>query len=163
MDLTAQILGSNTARTLAERAAAPLLQIGRDSFTRRDFANVDCFSFVAAQNLSYWLNKVLKVTDTRDVYENVTPAELAIPHIGAFSLAVLGAAFEVKGLGGNNPLAAWLKRHEIKAVTFHTLKQRELAERADESKARRQRTGVRRNSAHRLRLDRFHNRRKGAA
>jgi hypothetical protein len=27
-----------------------------------------------------------------------------LPHLGAVSLAVLGAAFEVKGIGGNAPL-----------------------------------------------------------
>jgi hypothetical protein len=144
MDLSAALLGSDTAKELHTRLYTALLTIGSDVFTRRDFARVDCFNFAAAQNLSYYLNKTLKVADTRAVFYDVNPGALAIPHLGVFSLAVLGAAFEIKRLGGDSPLENWLKRHKVEVVTFHTMKLHELEDgRQERERARRQRRRLR--------------------
>lgn len=102
------------------------------------------------------LNQHLQVKDLRDVYMNVSPEALALPRLGAISLAVLGAAFEAKGLGGEEPLDAWAKKHLGDAVrTFHTIKEREAAEAAKEKKERRRRKQQRRDEAHRIRSERF--------
>src|SRR4029077_14569041 len=107
-------------------AAAPLLRIGADTFDRKQLAAVACYNFVAAANLSRVLAD-LKVKDTRDVFHNVPPTALALPHLGAVSLAVLGAAFEHKGLGGDAPLEAWVTKHRPtdqrgEFLTFSTIK-----------------------------------------
>jgi hypothetical protein len=158
MDLSAGILGMDATRQLQKRITSHLLTIGSDHFTRRDFARIDCFNFLAAQNLSTLLNKHLKVDNTADVYLHVNPAELAIPRLGVFALAVLGAAFELKGLGGDNPLENWLKRHKVEVVTFHTMKLHELEDGHRERKALRDRKHARRNVAHGLRVARFEKR-----
>lgn len=162
MDLSAALLGADTARSLTERLTIALLTIGSDTFTRRDFARVDCFNFLAAANLSHYLNKTLKVDNTRDVYFNVNPGELAIPHLGVYSLAVLGAAFECKRLGGDAPLENWLKQHKVEIVTFHTMKLHELKDGQQERKDRKARKHARRNQAHGLRVARFEGRQKSA-
>jgi hypothetical protein len=159
MDLSQSVLGRGTVETLQKRVSQHLLTIGSDTFTRRDFAKVDCFSFLAAQNLSYWLNKVLKVENTRYVYFHVNPSELAIPHLGPFSLAVLGAAFELKNLGKQEgPLESWMEYHKLQVRTFNTLKINELMDGRTERKALKQRKESRRNEAHRLRVARFQKR-----
>lgn len=155
MQLSDSVIGAGTAATLRERAKTHLLTIGNDHFTRRDFAKVDCFSFLAAQNLSHWLNKVLKVDNTRYVYFHVPPTDLAIPHLGPFSLAVLGAAFELKNLGGDAPLESWLKHHQLQVRTFHTIKMNELMDGRTERKALKTRKESRRDKAHGHRVERF--------
>jgi hypothetical protein len=94
----------------------------------------------------------------RDVFENVPPAALALPRIGAIAIAVLGAVFEIKGLGGDAPLESWVKRHLEKGAAVHTfasLKTREAAEAAADTKTRKRRKAARRDHAHRVRVDRF--------
>lgn len=155
MDLSSHMLGADVRKTLADRAHSPILRIGRDAFTRRDLSNLDCFNFIAAANLSAILNKELQVKDTRDVYENVSPLALALPHLGSFSLAVLSACFEAKRLGEETPLDAWMKKHRAKLVTFSTLKLREAHDRTEERKQKAARKHQRRNKAHGLRIARF--------
>ena len=127
MDLSPRILGGTVARFLTERAAAPLLTIGSDTFDRRALSTVACFNFAAAANLSQIL-KTLNVKNTRDVFDNVAPWDLALPRLGPISLAVLGAAFEHKQLGGASPLEAWVIKHRNpdqkrdEFVTFTTMK-----------------------------------------
>src|SRR5262245_27112201 len=124
MYLSDQVLGTSVTRKLREKTAQPILQIGSDTFTRRELSQVECYNFVAAANLSAILNKALKVPNLRHVYEAVKPIELALPRLGAISLAVLGAAFEAKKIGGQNPLESWVKRHlngDKKIVTFDTM------------------------------------------
>ena len=99
MDLSASILGKSVVAYLTERQAAAVLRIGRDVFTRSSLSSVACFNFLAAANLSKILNAELQVKDTRFVYEHIHPDRVALPRLGAVSLAVLGAAFEIKGLG----------------------------------------------------------------
>lgn len=111
MDFSTRVLGSSVAHKLEDRATAVLLRIGRDTFTRSDLAAVRCFSFLAAATLSAILNRELQVRDTRDVFEHIAPSALALPRLGAVAIATLGAAFEVKGLGGDHPLDAWVRRH----------------------------------------------------
>lgn len=125
MDLSTRVLGSGVAHQLQDRAEAVLLKIGRDTFTRADLAQVACFNFMAAANLSTVLTRELRVKDTADVFHHVAPSALALPRVGAVALAVLGAAFEAKGLGGDHPLEQWVRAHTKKDLplrTFTTLK-----------------------------------------
>jgi hypothetical protein len=158
MDLSASVLGKAVVDYLHRTQDKPVLTIGRDKFSRGQLSLVACFNFTAAANLSNILNRELQVKDTRDVFEHIHPDRLALPRLGAVSLAVLGAAFESKGLGGNAPLTNWFKRHAIAPVTFHTLKARESAEVATEKKATKARRRARRNTAHEIRVNRFEQR-----
>ncbi len=160
MDLSTRVLGTNVVTHLRERAAAVLLRIGRDSFDRAAFSHVACFNFAAAANLSALLNRELRVKDTRDLFERIPPALLAIPRLGSVSLAVLGAAFEIKKIGGDAPLEAWVRRHQdkdTKIVTFDSMKHHaaDLLAARDERQRAAARTRGRRNQAHRLRVDRY--------
>jgi hypothetical protein len=158
MDLSSTVLGATVVTYLHKTQDAAVLAIGRDRFTRSDLAAVACFNFVAAANLSAILNRELQVKDTRDVFDRVHPNRLAVPRLGAVALAVLGAAFERKGLGGDAPLVAWFKKHEIKPQTFGTLKAREQAERAQAKQAATTRRAARRRTAHEIRVTRFEKR-----
>lgn len=158
MDLPDRVLGSYLARRLKERASSVLLQIGRDAFHRSDLARVECYNFTAAANLSAILNRELRVKDTADVFYHVDPQALALPRLGAVAIAVLGAAFEAKHLGGDHPLENWVRRHTAhqevaEIVTFGSLKHQR--ERADEARALKQRKHARRDQAHRQRVVRF--------
>lgn len=139
MDYGHHLLGLGVSRTLQERAQTTLFQIGSDKFTRGHLAKVDCYNFMSAQNpkLAAVLNEELIKDDrgnvrrprnTRDLFYNVPPQKLARPGIGSFTLAVLGACFEAKGLGGEEPLRAWVEHHDLEDVTFNTLKIREVRE-----------------------------------
>lgn len=157
MDLSTKVLGGSTVAYLHARQTLPVVKIGKNTYTRAQLAKVACFTFSAAANLSKILAR-FKVADTRDVFERVSPDALAVPRLGAVSLAVLGAIFEIEGLGGNSPLEAWVKHHlgqNAKIVTFTTLKLRDEKERAAERKTRRQRKATRRDKAHHTRVDRF--------
>jgi hypothetical protein len=160
MDLPARILGTATATAIATRNATAVLLIGKDRFSRSDLAAVACFNYVAALNLSRALAD-LKVRSTADVFERIGPIALAVPHVGAVALAVLGAAFQCKGLGGDHPLEAWVTRHRQADqrktfVTFHTVKSHAADARAAtaERKTAKTRHDARRHTAHRLRVDR---------
>lgn len=155
MDLSNSVLGTYLVNQLRERVKAPILTIGSDKFSRRDFSRVECFNFAAAANLDYILNHHLKVEDTRDLYFNHNPGELALPRMGSISLATLGAAFEAKGLGGEAPLEMWLRKHDIKIATWGTMRDRENEERREEKRRMRSRQHSRRNIAHGLRVARF--------
>lgn len=164
MNLSTRVLGSSIVKALTERSSSAVLVIGRDSFTRGDLAAIDCFNYIAAANLTRAL-AALEVSSTRDVFDRIPPTLLAVPHVGAVALAVLGAAFEKKSLGGEAPLEAWMIRHRgdvnIKAAvaTFGTVKRRTAAEAHRERRERRARKHARRDAAHRLRVDRFTTRR----
>lgn len=137
MDLSTRILGSNVTRELQAHTAAPVLQIGSDRFARGDLASVECFNFMAALNLTRVV-QVLKVKNTRDLFERVSPADLVLPGIGAISLAVLGAAFEARSIGGESPLESWVKKHretgqKRQFVTFHTMKEWERRRQSGET------------------------------
>jgi len=163
MDLSPRILGTGLAKQLRERASAPLLRIGSDVFDRNALAHVHCFNFIAAAHLDRTLRE-LGVKSTRDVFERIPPSALALPQIGAISLAVLGAAFEARGIGGAAPLEAWVRRHALAGdsrgkdplVTFTTIKHREAAAAKAERRTRKQIKQTRRQQAHSLRLARFH-------
>jgi hypothetical protein len=159
MDLSAEVLGTHTAHLIRTRQTTPILQIGSDSFTRQDLSRVECFNFLAAQRLSDILNKELNVPNLRHVFQKVPPTALALPGLGAVSLAVLGAAFEVKGIGGENPLLNYVKQHAASAkqtmVTFYTLKHREQQDAQNERKAKKSRKHARRNQAHAIRVERL--------
>ena len=125
MDLSADILGKHIADQLQDRIASPVLRIGRDEFDRQSLSAVACFNYSAASNLTAILNKELMVKDTKDVYQNIKPRDLALPRLGAVALAVLGAAFELRGLGGDAPLRSWCQKHASKdehLTTFGTIK-----------------------------------------
>lgn len=135
MMLSARVLGAHTVAALTARVRNAVLVIGRDRFTRADLAGVECFSYVAAANLSAQL-EAFKPVDTRDVFNRLSPLALAVPRLGAVSLAVLGAAFEHKGLP---TLDLWVTKHRAptdtrEIVTFATIKARS----ADAKAARRE-------------------------
>jgi hypothetical protein len=140
MDYSDRVLGSYVAKRLHERGDAVLLQIGRDTFTRGALAHVECFNFQAAATLSAVLNRELQVKDVRDVFEHTPPAALALPRIGSIAIAVLGAVFEIKGLGGNAPLESWVKRHAGKGAPVHTFGSIKAHEAEREAAARGART-----------------------
>lgn len=139
------LLGLGTARTLQERAQESIIKIGNDGFTRGHLAKLDCFNFSSAKNsvLKLLLESELigepgntrKPRNTRDLFYNVPPTRLAKPGIGSVTLAVLGALFEAKGLGGDDPLQAWVDHHKVEDVTFSTLKMRDERDRDEERKA----------------------------
>lgn len=137
MNLASSILGTSTVRRLEESAGAPVLQVGSDRLTRRDLARVGCYNFLAARLLTNALT-ALRIPNLRHLYDQVPPASLALPHLGSVCLAVLGAAFEAKGIGGATPLESYAKKHagDNGIVTFDTYKQRE---RAGEERPRRRR------------------------
>lgn len=165
MHLSARILGTTTAKELEDRASAPVLIIGSDRFTRRDLGTIDCFNFLAAARLTKAIAD-LGPKNTRDLFERFAPSDLVVPSVGAVSLAVLGAAFEVKGIGGSQPLESWMRTHRAadskrEYVTFDTLKEKERKREKGEAKARRQRRNrkaARRNVAHAIRVERFQDR-----
>jgi hypothetical protein len=137
------VLGAGTVRELQTRADTPLLVIGRDRFTRRDLAKIGSFNYIAAANLSAALS-TMAIKSTQDLFDRVPPRALALPRIGVFALSVLGACFELKGVGGAEPLAAWVSAHRIETdrkqiVTFHTVKQRAAAAQAAASRRRKTR------------------------
>lgn len=158
MDFSARVLGTGVATQLRERISKPVLSIGSDHFTRSSLAHVDCFNYIAASNLTTILSKELRVKNTRDLFENVSPTALALPRLGVIALAVLGAAFEAKGIGGSNPLEAWLMKHlegDKPIRTFDTIKHREAAEAAKERAERKKRKSQRRDKAQAIRVERF--------
>ena len=136
MNLSTTLLGTTAVRALQQTATRPVLQIGSDRLTRADLAEVECFNFLAAGHLTHVLHTQLRVKNLKDVYENIAPTQLALPTIGVVSLAVLGAAFEAKGLGGEDPLENWARKHALPGrkgkgephlTTFSTIKKHEAA------------------------------------
>lgn len=125
MNLSTRVLGTNIVKEITARNAAPLLTVGKDVFYRGDLAGVGCFNFLAALRLSRALAD-LGVRDVRDVFENVPPTSLVMPQVGSIALSVLGAAFEARKIGGEQPLEAWVLKHRAGSshplVTFSTLK-----------------------------------------
>jgi hypothetical protein len=139
MDYSDAVLGGYAARKLRERAELAVLTIGSDHFTRHDLAAVECFNFLAAFQLSHALAD-LGARSTRDVYERLAPVDVVLPRVGVVALAVLGAAFEAHGLGGNAPLESWYKRHLTKGETivgFASLKSAAHARQPQASQRRR--------------------------
>jgi len=166
MNLAPRILGATACTQLQRNADEVILQIGSDRLGRKELAKVGCYNFMAARNLSAVL-KTLQVTSLKYLFEHIPPSSLALPHMGVISLAVLGAAFEAKNIGGSSPLESWVAHHangdgKQAMVTFHTLKARELAEQLKEKKATKQRKHARKNQAHQLRVMRFGDRQASA-
>lgn len=159
MDLSERVLGKSAVDKFRAKIADAVLEIGGDRFTRADFAYVDCFHYLAAQNLSAILKlEFPKLTGVADLFEHVTPEQLALPRLGVTALAVLGAAFEAKKLGGSKPLEAWVKKHLAKDaafVSFPSIKHRDEKEHAEERKRLKARKQSRRNQAHRMRVEKF--------
>jgi len=122
VDYAANVLGTYLSQRLATRYTGVILSIGRDHYTRGDLARVGCYHFLAAQTLSAILPEHVDVADTRDLYEHVSPSDLMVKRVGAIAVAVLGAAFEARGLGGKHPLGSWFERHNLD-TTVDTLKQ----------------------------------------
>lgn len=162
MDLPTSILGAYQVKKMVENRQRAILIIGSDQFTRRDLAKIDCYNFMAATNLNYVLNKHMKVKNTHDLFTNHDPTELALPRMGYVSLAVLGAAFEAKHIGGGSPLQNWIKQHKIKMGTWDAMKQREATEISNEKKETKRRKAQRRDQAHGLRVERHEQRSNGA-
>jgi hypothetical protein len=148
VNLSTTLLGTSAVRALQQTATRPVLQVGSDRFTRADLAGVECYNWMAAGHLTHVLHEQLQVKNLKDVYDNVPPQALALPTIGVVSLAVLGAAFEAKGLGGDEPLESWARRHalpgkkgqgEPRLTTFYTIKKHEAAQALGNGNNRRKR------------------------
>jgi hypothetical protein len=88
MDLSARVLGTHATTTLRDRAAAPVLTIGRDRFTRHDLAEVECFNYVAALNLSRALAD-LDVRPTHRPGPGSHAVAVAVPVVTCAHCAVL--------------------------------------------------------------------------
>jgi hypothetical protein len=146
MDYSTALLGTHIVNRLRARVAAPVVIIGRDSFLRADLAAVECFNFMAAYHLSTAI-AALKVENTRDLFRTVEPEQLARPNVGAFAFAVLGACFEVKGVG---TLDAWVEHSRAKGervTTFATMKakiQKQTSATTQKPKPRRNKTHAQR-------------------
>ncbi len=158
MDLSPSVLGQNTATQLTARRRHILLSIGKDGFTRSHLSKVECFNFNAAASLSAALAS-FDVKDTRDVYERISPLSLALPRIGCVAIAVLGAAFEAKKIGGETPLKSWVTHHLEKGkdvVTFSSTKNKikHVTEATEKRQASKTRTG-RVHKARAIRTKRF--------
>jgi len=169
MNLAASILGSTAVKHLRDSATASVLRVGSDTLTRGQLAAVQCYNFHAARLLTHILHDLLKVPNLRYVYEKVPPLQLAVPNMGTISLAVLGAAFEAKKIGGGTPLESYVRKHTADNngkphfITWTTLKHREQVELANERKARKTRKRARRDQAHEQRVERFEERTAAAA
>jgi hypothetical protein len=143
MNLSLTILGTPAVKQLTTTRSEQLLVVGKDHLTRGELAAVGCFNFLAARNLSAVLRELeVPVKSLADLYERVAPIDLVVPRLGVISLAVLGAAFEAKGIGGEAPLETWVRKHQQPLRTFDTMKQaaakREAAEKAERRRLRRQ-------------------------
>ena len=155
MDFATSVLGAYSVRKMQETVKARVLVIGTDVYSRSVLAHVDCYHFTAAATLSAVLNKELKVKDTADLFNRIPPEDLVLPRIGVVALAVLGAAFQARGIGGNAPLVNWFKKHRNgKVLTFDALKARDAAEHAAEKRELKNRRTARKNKAHAIRVDR---------
>jgi hypothetical protein len=155
LHLSESILGKHIVEKLQARGSAPVLTIGRDTFTRPQLSRIGCFNFAAAARLTHLLTE-LEVKDTRDLFERFGPAHLAIPGLGAICLATVGAAFEILKIG---TLSDYITRHHPKGdpmVTFHTMKDHVLDAKAarDEKKTAKARRDRRNRAAHEHRVDR---------
>lgn len=143
MDFSTRVLGSTASTHLRELDEEAVLIIGKDRLTRSELAAVGCFNFHAAKNLSRALREHLSVKDIKTLFHSTPPSALALPHVGSISLAVLGAAFEARRLGGEAPLERYVARHAEHVTTFTTIKaheqERARKERRRERKARRPR------------------------
>lgn len=154
MNLSTAILGTATVNKLQARTSAPVLVIGEDSFTRKQLAKIDCFNFAAAARLTHLISTELKIKNTADLFKNVKPIALAIPGLGSISLATVGAAFEVMGIG---TLADWVDHHDGEKVTFDTMKHHATRDAKAEQRtkrAARDRRETRKRTAHELRVTR---------
>ncbi|HKB39434.1 MAG TPA: hypothetical protein VKD72_23560 [Gemmataceae bacterium] len=146
MNLATSILGQTTVSRLREQGKAPVLEVGSDRFTRHDLAAVECFNFHAARLLTHVLRE-LQVPNLKFLFEKIPPRDLALPNVGVVCLAVLGAAFEAKGIGGETPLENYARKHaatngkgqDPHVVTFDTLKNRQRQREQDEARERKRR------------------------
>lgn len=123
MQYSTAILGTPVVTKLRARLTAPVVIIGRDTFTRVDLAAVECFNFIAARHLTTAIAR-LKVDDTRALFRTVEPEQLAQPLVGAFAFAVLGACFEVKGVGTLDDWVARTRAKGERVTTVGTMKHR---------------------------------------
>jgi|SRR5262245_4303179 len=155
MDLSARVLGTTAATRLRALESEAVLIIGKDHLTRADLAAVGCFNYVAARNLTTAIRKHLDVRDLKALYNSTPPSALALPRVGTISLAVLGAAFEARRIGGDTPLEQYVKKHAEHITTFDTIKHHEQAEAQQERRDRKARKRTRRNQAHETRVERF--------
>lgn len=170
MNLSASILGTSTVEQLKKTYASAVFEAGSDKLTRADFARVGCYNYLAARMISKVLKAELpEIKNLRQLFNEVPPSALALPHVGVISLAVLGAAFEARGIGGDTPLENYVRKHarndssgEPHITTFYTIKKHEQDERSQERKEKRRRKKQRRDKAHAIRVERFEDQQPGA-
>jgi len=148
MHLSTRVLGASVVNAITARASTPLLVIGSDRFRRADLAAVGCYHWIAAAHLSAAIEAIGGVRSARDLFDRIPPEALVLPGVGAVTLAVLGAVFERKSIGGSTPLEAWITKHRApeaarEFVTFATLKAHERKRETGEGKASRRRADTR--------------------
>jgi hypothetical protein len=122
---------------------APILTIGKDTWSRQDMVALGVPNTVACGILSTIAKKV-GVNSVKDFYEHTSPYTFSEYRAGVVTLFVLFAIFSDRGL---DP-AKWYKSSEKDAlVGFHHFKRREALARERERKdARARRRATRRNA-----------------
>lgn len=160
-----RFIGSSVTDTLQKRVTTPLVSIGNDHFFRTQFATLGFFADRAASNLSKQIAEHYPhIKNTKELYERVSPNDLTLPGLGAFTIAALGPIYQLKKIGGEKPLDAWALKHRKgngdALVSFNALKHRsvDMKAEAQERKQKKQRRQKRRDRAHETRVDRFETR-----
>jgi hypothetical protein len=113
------ILGKTFVHRLIDQ---PVLQIGKDAWSRRDVALLGVTHTLACANLTK-VAKDLGVTSTKDLYQSTSPYTFADYPVGVTTLYVMFAIFRDKELDVDTWYAKGLKGA---LATFVTLKHREL-------------------------------------
>jgi hypothetical protein len=144
MNLSTRVLGTHAVHHLEELTEEAVLIVGKDRLTRHDLAAVGCYNFPAARRLSAAVAKQLSVRSLKQLFDEIAPTDLALPGLGVISLAVLGAAWEHRGIGGEAPLESYVKNHRAQdekreLLTFDSIKRREHDRLAVATKTKRRR------------------------
>lgn len=146
-------LGSTFVAELTDAEHYPVLAIGKDRWSKYEIGRLGVVQTRACQILST-ICKRLKITSTRDLFDNTSPYTFASEPAGVTTLYVMFSAFRDKGL---NPQAWYHKGQASAIVSFHQLKHREqVAEQRTKADAR-SRARRARASEHRAAVDRIVN------
>jgi hypothetical protein len=134
------MVGQNFVTHLTNADKFPLLVIGKDRWSFQEVAKLGVIQPKACRNLSR-IATDLKVRDTKDLYKQTSPYELAGTHgCGVTTLFVLLRAFAAADLD----VDAWyIKGQKEAVVTFESLKHREQAAEHRTKEAERKRRRLR--------------------
>lgn len=110
-------------KTFLDTLDQPVLEIGKDRWSRRELASdLSLSNPIAARKVTrYCLEN--KIRNTRELYDKTSPYSLAgEPGLGLTSLYVIWQAFRAKKL---DPMKWYVKGEKGAAVTFTSYKRRE--------------------------------------